>query len=120
MQSRLTGPELIQLKNSVIEDFDASNWRELGALTNTIDEVESHPRLLRSLNWGDSDYDGLALIFIRKMIGPNNENLSIVINYVQDKCQNSGEDVSSEKVIGRKIIFSPNIFLSLKNQLNPN
>lgn len=119
MQSRLTGPELIQLKNSVVEDFDASNWRELGALTDTIDEVESHPRLLRSLDWGDSDYDGLALIFLRKMIGPNNENLGTVINYVQDKCQNSGEDVSSERVIGRKIIFSPNIFSIPKESVEP-
>lgn len=110
MQSRLSGPELIQLKNAVVEDFDDSNWRELGALTNTIDEVERHPRLLRSLSWGDPDYDGLALVFLRKMIGPNDENLSVVIKYVQEKCQNSGEDVSSEKQVGRKIVYSPSIF----------
>ncbi len=110
MQSKLTGPELVQLKNAVVEDFDASNWRELGALTNIIDEVERHPRLIRSLSWGDPDYDGLALVFLRKMIGPNDENLDVVINYVQSKCQNSGEDVSSEKTVGRKIVFSPNIF----------
>ena len=47
---------MIQLKSAVVEDFDASNWRELGALTNTIDEVENHPSLLRSLSWGDRDY----------------------------------------------------------------
>ena len=28
----------------------------MGALTNTIDEVENHPSLLRSLSWGDRDY----------------------------------------------------------------
>ncbi len=110
MQSSLSGPELIQLKNAVVEDFDDSNWRELGALTNTIDEVERHPRLLRSLSWGDPDYDGLALVFLRKMIGPDDKNLDVVLKYIQDKCQNSGKDVSSEKQIGRKIIFSPNIF----------
>ncbi|WP_287017921.1 hypothetical protein [Cycloclasticus sp.] len=78
MNSRLSGLQLIQLKNSVVEDFDASNWRELGALTNTLDQVENHDRLLRSLSWGDPDYDGLALTFLRKMIGSNDENLSIV------------------------------------------
>lgn len=71
MTSKLSGQELIQLKSAVVEDFDASNWRELGALTNTIVEVENHPRLLRSLSWRDPDYDGLALVFLRKMIGPN-------------------------------------------------
>jgi hypothetical protein len=115
MNSKLTGPELVQLKNAVVEDFDASNWRELGALTNILDEVEGHPRLLRSLSWGDPDYDGLALVFLRKMIGPNDENLGAVLNYVQEKCKNSGEDVSSEKTVGRKIAFSPNIF-SIPNE----
>ncbi|MDA3790427.1 MAG: hypothetical protein PF503_18275 [Desulfobacula sp.] len=118
MQSKLTGPELIQLKNAVVEDFDVSNWRELGALTNIIDEVENHPRLIRSLNWGDPDYDGLALVFLRKMIGPNDENLGVVNNYIQDKCKNSGEDISSEKTIGRKIVFSPNIFSIPEEQLD--
>lgn len=110
MHSKLSGPELIQLKNSVVEDFDASNWRELGALTNTIDEVENHPRLLRSLKWSDPDYDGLALTFLRKMIRQNDENLDVVINYVSQKCTNSGEDISSDNTIGRKIVFSPSIF----------
>jgi len=119
MQSNLTGPELIQLKNAVVEDFDESNWRELGALTNTLDEVESHPRLLRSLSWGDPDYDGLALVFLRKMIGPNDENLSLVVNYIREKCQNSGEDISSEKKIGRKIVFSPNIFSIPEEPVDP-
>ncbi|MGZ4968748.1 MAG: hypothetical protein ACXV8O_05005 [Methylobacter sp.] len=110
MPSKLSGPELIQLKDSVVEDFDASNWLELGALTNSLDEVENHSRLLRSLSWNDPDYDGLALTFLRKMIGSNDENLGVVVDYVAQKCTNSGEDISSDKVIGRKIVFSPNIF----------
>ena len=47
--SQLSGKDLIQLKDVVVEDFDTSNWKELAALTNMIDEVENHPRLLRSL-----------------------------------------------------------------------
>ena len=110
MKSKISGPELVQMKNSVIKDFDASNWRELGALTNTLDEVESHPRLLRSLSWRDPDYDGLSLIFLRRMIGPNDENLLVVQDYVSRKCSNTGENVSSEQSDGRKIVFEPNIF----------
>ena len=110
MSSRLTGPDLVRLKNSVVADFDASNWRELGALTNTLDEIERHPRLLRSLSWGDNDYDGLALTFLRRMIGPNDENLSAVLDYVNTKCTTTGDDVSSEQTEGRKVVFSPNLF----------
>ena len=110
MRTILSATQLIELKDAVVLDFDASNWRELGALTNTIDEVESHPRLLRSLSWGDDDYDGLALVFIRKMIGANDENLSVVKDYISKECTTSGENASSEVSGGRKIIFSPNIF----------
>ena len=110
MPSRLTGPELVRLKNSVVADFNDSNWRELGALTNTLDEIERHPRLLRSLSWGDSDYDGLVLTFLRRMIGSNDENLSVVLDYVNTKCNITGDDVSSEQTESRRIIFSPNHF----------
>ena len=110
MKSKISGPQLVQLKNTVVKDFDSSNWRELGALTNTLDDVENHSRLLRSLSWNDSDYDGLALTFLRKMIGPNDENLKVVQEYVAKKCTNSGEDISSEQSEGRKIVFSPTIF----------
>ena len=58
MTSKISGPELIQIKNAVVQDFDASNWKELGALTNKLDEVENHPRLLRSLSWKDPPVSG--------------------------------------------------------------
>jgi hypothetical protein len=110
MNSKLSGQQLIQLKNSVVADFDASNWKELGALTNRLDEVERHDRLLRSLSWNDPDYDGLALTFLRKMIGSNDENLSVVQEYISKKCTVSGEDISSEQSESKKVIFSPSIF----------
>jgi len=120
MKSEIPGLQLVQMKNAVIKTFDASNWRELGALTNTLEEVENHPRLLRSLSWGDPDYDGLALTFLRKMIGPYNENLRVVQEYVDKKCPDSGEDISSEQSNGRKIVFSPNIFKVPNQSVDPN
>jgi hypothetical protein len=120
MNSKLSGPQLVQLKNSVVKDFDASNWRELGALTNTLEAVESHSRLLRSLSWGDDDYDGLALTFLRKMIGENDENLTTVQDYISNKCTVSGEDISSEQSEGRKVIFTPNIFDVPSEEVDPN
>lgn len=110
MSKALSGPELIKLRNQVVDDFTESDWKELGALTDMLDEVEEHPRLLRSLSWQDPDYEGLALTFLKKMIGQEGENLSIVQNYIYGKCSNAGEDISSEAKEGRKIVFSPAIF----------
>ncbi len=120
MKSKFSGSQLLQMKNLVVEDFDESNWKELGALTNTLDQVESHPRLQRSLSWGDPDYDGLALTFLRKMIGSNDENLTIVQVYVSKKCTALGEDISSEATSERKVVFSPNIFNLPSESVDPN
>ncbi len=36
--------------------MDRGKWTEPGLLTSTRDRLEAHPRLLRSLYWGDDDY----------------------------------------------------------------
>jgi hypothetical protein len=110
MSSRVPGPELIQLKNAVMRHFTPANWKELGALTDTLDEVTNHPRLLRSLKWDDPDYDEHALTFLRKMIGERHEKADVVRNYITRNCDDVGENVSSVNEEGRKIVFNPQIF----------
>lgn len=45
----------------LIATADYGTWNELALLTNTQDRVANHPRLLRSLHFGDDDYDGHVL-----------------------------------------------------------
>jgi len=120
MNNKLSGPELVKLKQRVVNNFNASNWRELGALTDMMDEVERHPRLLRSLGFGDDDYEGLALKFLRSMVGEDYENLKIVKNYIDDICPENGENVSSIQENKRAIIFNPNIFQIPENGVADN
>lgn len=111
MNSKISGAQLLTLKDTVVLNFTASNWLELGALTNLISEVERHSRLLRSLSFGDEDYDGNALMFLRKMIGPEDENLELVTSYIECKFGKPGENISSTEISGRRqIVFSPSIF----------
>lgn len=119
MTSKISGPQLVQYKDEVVKNFDESNWKELGALTNMIDEVEKHDRLLRSLSWRDPDYEGHVLTFLRKMIGPNDENLHIVQNYLEKVCGSVGENISSVSHEGRKIVFTPNIFSVPNESVDP-
>lgn len=120
MSSKISGPQLIKLKDVVVEHFDESNWKELGALVDMLDRVEHHPRLLRSLSWRDNDYDGLALTFLREMIGGDDANLAIVQDYIAKKCVNYGENISSIEKVGRNIVFSPNIFDLPVDPIDPN
>ena len=40
----------------VLECFSESDWYSLGQLTGSLETVQSHGRLLRSLSFGDDDY----------------------------------------------------------------
>lgn len=56
-----------QLRNALLrhitKHFDKSDWIALGLEVGTVDAIQKHDRLLRSLDWGDDDYAGLAVKF---------------------------------------------------------
>jgi len=62
--------QILKIKEQIVSNFTQENWEEIGLLTNTIDIIKGHDRLLRSLSWGDEDYAGNVL--------------SILINIAQD------------------------------------
>jgi hypothetical protein len=107
---RPSGKHLVSLKNQIVKGFNESHWRELGALTETLDMVTQHSRLLRSLSWGDDDYEGNALQMIKNIIDADPNNYHILLDYVARTCPEGGEFVSSEDDGARRIVFSPTVF----------
>lgn len=73
---------IIALKKAIVSSFDDANWRELGYLTDTIDMIQGDRRLLRSLQWGDDDYEGRVITMIPRILGENFEKLEIIEEYV--------------------------------------
>ena len=61
------GKKIIALRQRVVANFDASNWEEVGLLTGQSSAIDSYPRLLRSLSWGDEDYAGNVLGVLRRI-----------------------------------------------------
>jgi len=102
--------QLVGIKDQIVSQFSDSDWKELGMLTETYEMVIQHPRLLRSLSWNDSDYDGNVLDMINNIIATAPNNYSILLDYVARKCPESGEFVSVEDSSARRIVFSPMVF----------
>lgn len=73
---------IIAFKKAIEATFDDGKWRELGYLTDTIDIIQGHPRLLRSLSWGDSDYGAHILSILPRILGENLENLKVLEDFV--------------------------------------
>jgi len=73
---------ILAFKRAIEATFDDGMWHELGYLTDTIDIIQSHSRLLRSLSWRDPDYGGCILQVLPRILGENLENLKTLENFV--------------------------------------
>ena len=112
--NREEGREFIEIKNLIAKQFSQSDWLELGYYLGCNDIVENHPRLLRSLSFGDDDYEGSILSVLNDMIKKDPRNLKEIKLYISDKYSTPqvSEFISTAHVeIPKKMItFSPQVF----------
>ncbi|MGE3509629.1 MAG: hypothetical protein AB7N65_12185 [Vicinamibacterales bacterium] len=103
------GKRIIALRQRVVAGFDAGNWEEVGLLTGQSETITRHPRLLRSLSWGDEDYAGNVLVVLRRIAEANPPALRLIEQYVDEHFPGESEYVSA-KPAERRITFAPNVF----------
>lgn len=124
--NKIPGKELIAIKNQIIKEFSSSNWTELGFLTDELEMIENHPRLLRSMTFGDDDYDANVLNVINQMIKNNPNNFNVIKEYLSEKTGeiNPSSVISTftQKPLKSAIVFSPDpeIFKIPEKEQNPN
>ena len=88
----LRNHKIIALKRAIVSTFDDSRWRELGYLTDTTGMIEGHERLLRSLYFGDDDYEGNVLRMVRQIADDNEDNIRIMEDFVELEAWLKNED----------------------------
>lgn len=65
---------ILVLKQAIVSEFNSGDWRELGYLTSCSQVINGHPRLLRSLSWGDDDYDGNVFVVLERLLEASSSN----------------------------------------------
>jgi hypothetical protein len=115
MATKIDGRKLIEVKDQIVKQFGKSEWLELGFSINCQDIVDDHERLLRSLSWGDPDYEGNVLEVLKQMTDRDPKNLKNIKEYLAHK--NSQVTVSefistahTNETPKRLISFSPQVF----------
>jgi len=103
------GIRLIKLRERIAANFNAGHWEEIGLLTGCTEIITSHSRLLRSLSFGDDDYDGNVLSVLRQIAEYQPQALPIIEGYLDEKFPGEGTYISA-KPSERKITFAPNVF----------
>ena len=62
------------ISKAIIATFEKGDWKSLGYATETEQDIDRHPRLLRSLSWGDPDYDGHVFDMVENIYDLKEEN----------------------------------------------
>lgn len=73
---------MVGLKRAIEEKFTVSDWDELGLLTGTTSLLDDHSRLFRSLRFQDDDYGWCISDVLPSVLGEDNENLDLVVDFV--------------------------------------
>lgn len=89
---------VLALKRCIVSKFDSENWEEVTYLINGRDIINSHPRLLRSLSFGDDDYSGCVLEVLGQLIDFDKDNFNILVDYckLQDWLRDSNFQLFEE------------------------
>lgn len=74
---------LFSVHEFVQAHFTKADWFRIAYLTDNIDVIEDHPRLLRSLDFRDEDYDGNSLQVLSKLISEETGNLAEIERYIE-------------------------------------
>lgn len=76
---------LFALHEFIQDHFTKSDWIKVAYLTDSVELIEEHPRLLRSLDFKDDDYEGNSLQVLSKLISESTSNLYEIERFIEIK-----------------------------------
>lgn len=114
--------ELIDIRNQIAKQFSKTDWLDLGYTLGSYDVIEGHSRLLRSLSFGDDDYEGNILEVLAEMIKKDPNAFNDIKSYLAEKFStplvseliSTAHDASPTRII----TFSPQVFSIPNKQQN--
>ncbi len=62
---------ILALQQVIVGTFTQSEWTRLGYMLDRSEIITGHPRLLRSLTWGDDDYGQCVFDVLEGLLDPN-------------------------------------------------
>ncbi len=110
---------LFALHEFARDHFTKSDWFRIAHLTDTVELIEDHPRLLRSLDFRDDDYEGNSLQVLSKIISVGVTNLAELERYVEERRSRVAHarpvearfvSTASGRLPERIVTFAPDVF----------
>jgi hypothetical protein len=112
---------ILEIKQKIENNFSESDWSEIGLLANADEVINSHPRLLRSLYWGDDDYAANIIGILKEISQKDPKALNTIKIYLDNKYPEQNTVYISDVPNTKTITFSPSVFtipdVDLENDL---
>ena len=106
--------ELIQIKNQIHAQFTNSEWIELGFALGVSEIINGHERLIRSMSFGDPDYEGNILEVLSQIVKKDPQNLQELKSFIAHKYSTPvvSDFISTAhaEVPKKMITFAPQVF----------
>ncbi len=112
------GKRIIALRQAILGNFNAGHWEEVGLLTGQSETIDTYPRLLRSLSWGDEDYAGNVLGVLRQIAEEDAKAIRTIEQFVKEHFPGDSEYISARPA-ERRITFAPNVFTVPEMSVEP-
>lgn len=106
----VTNEIILELKKKIEKEFTESDWAELGLVVNSDHIISNHPRLLRSLSWGDDDYGACIIDVLKKIRAENPTHIQKIKDYLTRRDTNENNLYISHELSKNNITFSPSVF----------
>lgn len=86
------------ISEAIEKNFDEGDWKKLSYEVEKEELIANHPRLLRSLQWGDSDYEGCVFKVVEHIYDFDDENIDKLLNntIINNWLKSNKEDIYTE------------------------
>jgi hypothetical protein len=109
MAKKLNVSTLAKLVNIACNKFDNGDWIALSVVLNDGGLITDHPRLLRSLGYGDDDYPACAASVMTQLLNLSETSTDDIIEYVTSKYPDESKGLQSNTTTGT-ILVQPKVF----------
>lgn len=108
--SEADNKRLLTLCKLAVNFFNGSDWQLLDLMTGNTKLISGHDRLLRSLSFGDDDYEGNAHRALFDVVEHNHTNLQIIEGFIAERYGSPAENISTAPSQSRQIALTPSVF----------
>lgn len=94
-----------------LENFSEGDWYSLGQSTGNLELIQNHHRLLRSMSFGDDDYDYCVSEVINKICEENPEHIDTIIDLFDIDIWYEQKDLKRyKKIFTKSLLITPDFW----------